>query len=214
MSVSLEFDGHDELRRIVERMGNNGSSLDVPLRAFGAHMQTIPMRSVREQQAPATGKRFPKLSGLTSSLRGRGKRLADTSRLMRSFLGAPRVTRSSASVSSNLVHAGIHQDGGVIRPRVARFLTVPLTKKAKRAKSARRWFEAEKRAGRKPFFARSKKGNLLAFSRLRTNSRKIVPHWLLMNRIEIPGTGYLGFKDSDADVLADLLTAHLQEGTA
>jgi len=80
----------------------------------------------------AKGEIKPETSEFTKRIRIKagGKTLADTGRLMNSITYVKRGNK--VIVGSNVVYASIHQFGGVIKPKRAKKLTVPLTKEARR----------------------------------------------------------------------------------
>lgn len=88
----------------------------------------------------------------------------------------------SVTVGTNLVYARIHDQGGVIKPVKAKYLTIPLGN-MKRAKK-----------GAGLFFIKSKKGNKLL---VRKKGKGIEPMFLLKDQVTIPKRPYLtnAFKD-------------------
>lgn len=83
-------------------------------------------------------------------------------------------------------YANIHEDGGVITPKKAKYLTIPLEAALTRAgvpkkASARDWANT--------FIRKSKGGNLIIFQAAK--SGKIIPLYVLKRSVSIPGRQYL-----------------------
>ena len=78
-------------------------------------------------------------------------------------------------------YAAIHEHGGVIRPKNARALSVPLTREAKQLTSPRRMTTLSfiKRKGKPPLLAEVRKGG------------KMIAHWVLLAQVTIPATNWL-----------------------
>lgn len=213
MGFRFQTTGDKDMQRALRGMARAGVDMGPPLTAFGNHMQSIVPRSIEEQKDPETGAPWPRPSDLTLSLRpgggGGGKRNFDNGRLARSFMGTTRVTRTGVSIHSNLPYALTQQEGGTIRPRNAKYLAVPLDRQAKRAGSARRWWEKAEAQGREPFVLRRGSGSLTIMARSRQGSKKLVAYFRLVKQITIQPAPFAGFKNEDRELFAGLLTAHV-----
>lgn len=93
-------------------------------------------------------------------------------------------TIKSAGAFLDLVYAGVQDLGGVIKPRNAKNLAIPLSSEAKTpGKWPRTWAQG------RLFPIKSRKGNRLLMERLRGG--KIKPHFLLKRSVRIKGKGYV-----------------------
>ena len=88
-------------------------------------------------------------------------------------------------VGSNLAYARIHELGGTIRPRRAKYLTIPLPATLTAQSGASR---GRARDFRDTFIKRSKAGNLIIF---RENGGSITPLFVLKKSVSIPARPYL-----------------------
>lgn len=72
---------------------------------------------------------------------GKSHPLWDTGALVRSVSAGARhvekIDRTSMEIGTNMEYANLQQEGGVVRPKMAKFLCIPLTMAAKRAGSPR-----------------------------------------------------------------------------
>lgn len=119
--------------------------------------------------------------------RGGNSPLRDTGRLMASITG--RSDRTSVTVGSAHPGAAIQNFGGVIRPKRAKFLSIPLTKEAARAGSPRRM----KGTPRTPLFAKLVGG-------------KMVGHFLLVKKVTVPKREFMGLSKQGERAVAAILT--------
>lgn len=116
-----------------------------------------------------------KLSGQTMKRRT-GNLAASIRPGRREWLGA----RLTGVVGSNLTYARIHEEGGVIRPRKAKYLTIPVGKALTAAgvvrKPYRQWSGLELRPRKgKPGYVALKDG---------------APVWVLVKQVNIPARPY------------------------
>lgn len=117
--------------------------------------------------------------------RGAGKPLRDTGRLMASIQAT--VQGPEFTQGTNLEYAALHQYGGTVTPKKAKMLTIPLTREAVTAGSAR--------AMSGLFIFRSKSGNLFLAERKekRGKAAGLTLHWLLKDSVTITARPFLGF---------------------
>ena len=104
---------------------------------------------------------------------------------VRSIKKSVRVTGNSLNSMKGTIggvhYLKTHEYGATIRPRKAKYLTIPIPEFAlnpngtPKKKSAREW--------KNTFVARSKKGNLLIFQK---RGRKVVPLYVLKTQVRIP----------------------------
>lgn len=118
--------------------------------------------------------------------RGGDKPLLDTGRLMNSITG--RVEATAVVVGTAHPAAPLAQFGGVVRPKKAKALAIPLTKEAVRAGSPRRMRGSQK----VPLFAKKVGG-------------KWVGHFLLVKKVTVPARPFLGVSKEAARVVAAVL---------
>jgi phage gpG-like protein len=108
--------------------------------------------------------------------------------------------------------ARLHQEGGVIVPKRAKALTIPLTKEAVRAGGARHF--------PRPLFVLSGKDGSGALAERPDKGKargKLVVHYLLRKSVTVPARPYLGVSAETAQrigaVLAQQLARSMAEGT-
>lgn len=86
----------------------------------------------------------------------------------------------AGSISSDVPYAGIQETGGVIKPKTAKYLAIPLPAALNNAGIPLR---DGPRSWPNTFVARSKAGNLLIFQKLGTS---IIPLYVLKDQVTIP----------------------------
>ena len=99
-------------------------------------------------------------------------------------------------VGTNLKYAAIHEYGGTIRPKRAKWLAIPL----KGALTARGVARGGPRDFKDTFFAMSKNGNLIMFSK---SMGSIIPLFALKKEVKIPKVSYMksGLKEKSSDII-------------
>lgn len=135
--------------------------------------------------------------------RGADKPLRDTGLLMASV--SAKATRTELIVGSNLAYAGVHQYGATIVPVRAKWLTIPITKKAKRAGSPRRF-----QGVLHPRINRAGTGGVMV--EIDANGIGVV-HFVMTKRVVVPARPFLGFSKDflkrAEQILVDIATKHL-----
>jgi hypothetical protein len=131
-------------------------------------------------------------------------------RAVASILKSPRVTGTEvANIRGEIGGAGylrIHEFGGTITPKKAKYLTIPLppalnANGTPKKKSAREWANT--------FVARSKKGNLIIFQK---NGTKITPLYVLKKSVYIrPRLGMQDALDRNLDYFVDAVVSSMSE---
>lgn len=147
------------------------------------------------QRGP-TGQPWPPIKG---RVRGGGKALRDTGRLMASITAKPQP--DELVVGTNLEYAGIHQYGGTITPKKGKALTIPQTVQALRAGSPRNMpglFLIWKRGARS--------GGLYSGQGGARNLQ-----FLLVPSVTIPARPYLGWNEDLAQGCAQILADHWEK---
>jgi phage gpG-like protein len=211
--VGLQVDGLLQLKKKFEALGRENWSRSV-LTPFGGRMQRSVAQVFREQKDPKTGAPWPKTSaGVLKSRPGGGKggkSLSDTRALLNSIVSRPpRVTPASVSVGSNLIYALIHQKGGTIKAKKGKYLTIPVTREARRAGSIRAWFAANGKQARWLFGRKGIYG--AGFAQKGKKGGKPVPHWILAKEIKVPQRRYLYFGQADREALTDMIQRRIQK---
>lgn len=156
----------------------------------------------RKQRDPVTGASWKKLRKLTLEVRpgggGGGKTLVSTARLMRSITQqVPVITQNKAIISTKGVkYAAIHQRGGTIRPKISKFLVIPLTQEAgsfarRSAHPARLWWSNKEAKGEHPFIFKSPQGGLFIGIDKGVDQVEVV--WALVKSVKIPRRRFVGF---------------------
>lgn len=143
-------------------------------------------------------------------VRGGAKPLNDTGLLRASATGVGKaanhieqIGRLELTFGTNDERARLHQEGGVIRPKRARYLTIPLTKEALRSGGARRmtglfFFAPRGQSGPKFLAARTGKGK----------RAKLVLHWLLLDESKIDARPFVGWNAKLEETVANILADH------
>lgn len=192
-TFTIDLSQMQRAERAIAALRTLGGNLKDPLTVTGYKMIEITANAFRTQSDPATGRAWKPTGGLALLSRagsgGGAKTLRDTGRLQQSLAAAPRVTRDTVSIGSNVRYARIHQEGGTIRPRNAKMLAIPLTREAGRARSAREWWAAHE--SRRPFIARSRSGKVFIWQE-RDDGKRREPVFLLLPSARIDPRPYLG----------------------
>jgi len=164
--IEFKFEGGD---RLIKALRNKGSAIS---RNLYPTMQTITQRL----RADIVSK---KLSG--NPLKRRTGRLAQSITSL--------VTRTEKDiigrVGTNVKYARLHEYGGEIKPKRAKWLTIPLAAAKTPAGVAR----GRARDFENTFFKFSSAGNLILFQRRGDN---IIPLFLLKKSVTIPKRSYMG----------------------
>jgi len=197
-TVTIKLEGMDRFTKAMGVLAQHYRTPRPTLLLIGGLMKRQAAETFTKQRDPVTGAPWPKTGDLAMRSRpgggGGGKTLSDTGRLLQSIMSrAPEVTPNSVAIGTNLEYARIHQDGGTIKPKKAKMLAIPLNRVAARAKSARRWMDANKSLN--PFVWKGIQGNKLfiVYVEKRGKSKgKIKPMFLLVPSVKIPRRRFLG----------------------
>lgn len=189
----------------VETFANDNTSLMLQV---GTLMQDQVGRTFSAQSDPITGMPWESTGTLTLSTRPGGgtggKTLWDSGALLQSLTASlPVTTPTTASIWTNLPYAITHQEGKTITPKMKKFLTIPLTRDARRAESAA---DLERRKSTKLFVM--KPGNGKAFL-AEDNGRRIILHYILLKSVTIPRRRFLGIGDEYGQEIVDLINMQL-----
>lgn len=141
-------------------------------------------------------------SDFTLSLRrgGGGRTLMNTGRLLQS------IEQKGAAVGSNLAQAAIQNNGGTIKPKEAKYLTIPACHEAAKLSeivNTRGALEHLKRQGWEIWFA---KGAIMG---KKSKRGKAIPLFYLKKEVEIPARRYLYISETDEKVLKEICTEWL-----
>jgi len=117
--------------------------------------------------------------------------------------------RSGARVS----YADIHETGGVIRPKRAKWLTIPLRDALTKSGSQLRGGALRARDFKNTFFMRTKNGNLLLMQR--KTKKKNIALFVLKKSVTIPARHYMTkgvalMKDRTVRIFTEVLDKHFK----
>lgn len=126
--------------------------------------------------------------------------LLDTGVLRNSF--QVRVEADGASVGSVLPQARLHQYGGIVRPKRAKNLSIPLTAMAKRAGSPRRF---PRKLEFRPF--KTKGANAVGVLYERKGSAQ-VDHYLLVKEVAVPARPIIGESAEDSRLIQRIVSEY------
>ena len=125
---------------------------------------------------------------------------------------------SGASLrTARMVYANIHETGGIIRPKNARYLTIPLPS-AQTPAGVGRFTAREVRDGMTgydgSFFRRSRAGNLILFG---TQGNRVIPLFILKQSVTIPARRYMSVtveqtQDKVVDNIVDKIKEAKEQG--
>lgn len=174
----------DELDARLEKLANSLTSADVaPYMPVVKTMALTDQRrhfqkSMTPEGVPWTPLRYPRPNGGNKVLRNFGALMASVT---------AKTTNDTVIVGTNLVYAGVHQFGGVIRPKPGKkFLTIPLTVEAMRWGSPRR-------AGVRLHPAIRKGATKGALYEMSGGNR--IFHYALVQSVTLPARTFLGYSD-------------------
>lgn len=145
--------------------------------------------------------------------RGQGKPLLDKGTLRASMTTTggkghvENVGPLSLEVGTNLEYAALHQFGGVVKPKKAKMLALPLTREAVNYPSPRQFpralfFFRSRGLGAKAFLAESKG----------QRKKKMVMHYLLLPSATIPAREFAGFSEAFLKQADEVLVEHMGQG--
>ena len=175
-----------ELQQLAGRLADVRPALD----QFGEHMLNVSVpQNFREGGRPDKWDRSP------WALREPQK---DTGRLMRSV--RYETTRGRFRIGSNHKAARLRQEGGVIRPRKADALVIPLPDVPRNMRRPRRW-------GKRLFMLRSKTGSSLGVLATRDGDG-VKAQFVLRRQVEQKARPFILFHDEDIRFLHAELAAH------
>lgn len=155
-----------------------GGDTTPAMRSLGRILKTGAQMRFREGKAPSGQ---PWQQSWRAKEEG-GQTLRDTSRLQRSI--AVEATHDKVSIGTNVEYARIHQLGGIIRARNAKFLAVPITKHARAAGSPRNLNGLA--------LAQSLRGQMML-----VEAQTGLTHYLLKKQVKLPARPYLGASDTE-----------------
>jgi phage gpG-like protein len=125
------------------------------------------------------------------------RRTGELSRSIKSLVVGTNLTNLYGEISISVPYAAIHEYGGTIKAKNAKYLTIPLpsnqTPSGVMKKTARQVIEEG------GFTAKSKKGNLLMFGK---KGQDIEPLFALKKQVDIPAR--LGFRETFEDTMQEL----------
>ncbi len=108
----------------------------------------------------------------------------------------------------SIPYANAHQWGVTIRPKNAKYLTLPMGRDVALAGSARRWWEQQKSANKKPFIYKAKTGKKNLFIAIPEDG-KLKLAWLLLEEVTIPQRRFFGWNDEYSNEIGTICKARL-----
>jgi phage gpG-like protein len=175
------------------------------MRRAGPEMQMLAVANMRRDMTAGISPDGAVYQPLRFSRpQGGNKPLMNTG-ILRASLSA-EVTAEGITLRGSAPGARLHQEGGVVVPRLAKALAIPITPAAVRAGSPRNFpgelFLLKKKDGGKgSLAAREGKGK----------KARIVVHYLLRNKVTVPARPYLGISKATAEDFADAINRKLGE---
>ena len=143
--IQIQITGGESASAMLKAVGGlmNGPRRSQLLFSYGGILQSEAARTFRNQADPVTGAPWKPTGSLAMSTRaGGGKTLVDTAGLLNDLVsGIPVIEGDKVSIKSNKVYGPIQNEGGTITPKNAKFLAIPLTRRARLAGSPRRFRE-------------------------------------------------------------------------
>jgi len=182
--LTVTISGADKTAAALARIG---AAMKRPLMlGLDAMMKDQVNRTFSRQADPVTGSPWKRTGPLALRNRpsGGGQTLRATAGgLLDSIVSrAPMVTDTSVTIGTDKAYGPIHQTGGIVRPKTAKKLAIPLTREAVRAGSARRWMAQNQK---KYFFT----PNAIC---KREPGGRVVAHFARLDSSTIPMRRYLG----------------------
>lgn len=189
-------------------------SFEKPLKACKVLIQADAKENFAGSHTPE-GQPWPPLAHPRPS--GGAVPLRDQGLLMASVVGqgsghVEEITSYQLRLGTNLDRAAIHQHGGVIRPRNAKMLAIPLTREAARAGSPRsfpRPLGMVSRPGHPPLLVEEKAGTGKGQPG-RGGSRSVF-QYVLVASVTIPARRFLGFSAKVVDRIQKVFAEFLGE---
>lgn len=195
MAVDLDLKLTDrELQAGLERLRLGlplGGDMTPAMRGLGRILKSGAQMRFREGKGP-DGR--PWVESWRAKEDG-GQTLRDTSRLQRSINF--EAAHDKVAVGTNVLYARIHQLGGIIRARNAKFLAVPMTKQARAAGSPRNLNGLA--------LAQSLRGQMML-----VEAQTGLTHYLLKKQVKMPARPYLGVSDTDRGAMLATMSDFLE----
>lgn len=229
LTVTLDANGSKALAERLKEIDFKAKNPRPFLLMYGNDVMKGSIRdSMRGERDPVTLKPWPKRNGLSLQSRrgGGGKMLQDTTHLLRSFVqAAPKLSKDSVTIGSDLKYARTHQQGMVIRPK-KKFLTIPLDPSVRKLGSIKRWWDQAEGKGQQPFFFRAKSGTVYAAYYKGASAGKgagvdkgrgarkgkLTFAWILLKQVTIPQRRYLGFGKKEKGAFIGMAIKYFRPG--
>ena len=137
--------------------------------------------------------------------------LVKSRRLRNSIHGS--ATRTEARVGTNVKYARIHHHGGVIRPKNAKNLAIPLQDwiKAGPRNYYLHYVPASKKDNRPAMLVRYQSGTVGRGKKAQMQE-EMVPMFLLVKKVKIPARPYMLIQNEDKTYIADRVKEFLTHG--
>jgi phage gpG-like protein len=171
-----------------------GADFTPALRQCSVAIRGDALQNFQNSSSP-DGQSWPPLKHPRPSSQGADKPLLDRGILAGSITGRGQnnfeeLTPHSLAVGSNLEYARLQQEGGVVTPKNVKWLTIPVTRKARRT-PARKFPGLFKLKGKQVLATKKGKGFEAQF--------------ILVGSVKIPARAFLGFGPRLAQKIDDIL---------
>ena len=172
-------------------------------------------QTFHDAKDPVDGAAWEPLSGFTRLSRNGSSPLRNFGLLAKSYASAPEIGVDCVKMKTNRPGARLHQMGGVIRPKNAKHLALPMSKEAARFGSARAWWSANE--SKKPFilttekraFASSLGAKKWIVTRREGTKDKLDFHFSLRDQVKIPRRRFSGIDPATIERYGAMLLAWL-----
>lgn len=184
----------DEVSVVIDGLASALAQPGLLMPPLAVALQRETATIFREQSDPVTGARWKPTGSLALSTRpgggSNGQTLLDTGQLRNALVSAkPKIVGNQVSVdTAGVPYAALNNFGGVVKPRNAEMLAIPLTREARLAGSARRWWG--KNEARKPFVGRFNGKLFIATSQEGGDGLDL--HFILKPSVTIPQRRFIG----------------------
>lgn len=178
----------------MSRIGELEDRLHAAAKKAVLRAATVVLRAVRQKLSQSRTKR----NGPAGSLPGSPPAVL-TGALRNSYtIDTSKINEANPAVrvGSNLIYARIHEFGGVIRPKVAQYLTVPISDLGRELRRTNRSLKDIPGA----FVRKSRSGNVVVFQKRRREAP--IPLVVLKRSVRLPPRPHLrpAFHESAAEI--------------
>lgn len=199
--MSLHLQGNTDVQRALRSLANPAAVRRPLLMLAGGRMKQHIRTTFDRQRDPVTGQPWQPVVQFGDDPDPMKKILQHNagSGLIGGLMAAvPEMDGDSVSIGppSTIPYANIHQYGGIVRPTRAKNLAMPITKAARTAANARRWWSQQ---GGRAFVYRARTGKKNLFLATTGDDGRVQLHWLLKKEVTIPQRRYIGWGQEQID---------------